>query len=58
MAITRRPPVPRLPLVRSLLRTAGGQTPDGHLHFDRAARVWRSHEERERLVETAQPECA
>lgn len=35
-------------LLRGLVRSAAlGHTPQEHLHFDRTARAWRAHEERE-----------
>jgi hypothetical protein len=52
---------PRLPLVRSLVPAAGARASEGHLHFDRAARVWRGHDEHRREGDVAQlelRECA
>jgi hypothetical protein len=58
MATLRIPALPRLPLLRSQLRP-GGPTAEGHLHFDRAARVWRNHEELDvQRVAVALSECA
>jgi hypothetical protein len=59
MATASQRPSTRLPLVRSLLRPAGRPAAEGHMHFDRAARVWRGHDDRElRPVAAALPECA
>lgn len=54
-------PLVRQALLGVLARPAAEDPPGEHLHFDRDARVWRSHEEREpRRVEAAAtlPECA
>lgn len=55
-------PTVRRALLGVLARPAAGdQVAAGHLHFDRDARVWRTHEEREpQRVEIAAtlPECA
>lgn len=54
-----RNPATRLPLVGSLLQPAGAPAPEAHLHFDRAARVWRAHDEREpRPAPVPLRECA
>jgi hypothetical protein len=51
---TATPPTPtisRLPLLGgSLFRPRRPLPAEGHLHFDRAARVWRGHDEPEPLA--------
>ena len=53
------PTLSRLPLARSPFRPRRSDPAEGHLHFDRAARVWRGHDE---LAPQAEPvalqECA
>jgi hypothetical protein len=54
-------PTVRQALLGILARPAAGQIPGDHLHFDRDARVWRTHEAREpqRVDAVATlPECA
>lgn len=53
-------PTLRQALLGALARPAGDEIAAGHLHFDRDARVWRTHEEREpqRIEVAALPECA
>jgi hypothetical protein len=51
----------RQALLGVLARPAAETLPGAHLHFDRDARVWRTHEDREpQRVEAAValPECA
>jgi hypothetical protein len=47
MATLRPATLPRLPLVRSLFRPSGPPAAEAHLHFDRNARVWLTHETRD-----------
>lgn len=53
-------PTLRQALLGVLAPPAAATLPGGHLHFDRDARVWRTHEEREpqRVEVAALPECA
>jgi hypothetical protein len=54
-------PTVRQALLGVLARPAADEVPGGHLHFDRDARIWRSHEQQEpqRVEATATlPECA
>ena len=54
-------PTVRRALLGVLARPAGDEVAAGHLHFDRDARVWRTHEEREPQrgeIAATLPECA
>jgi hypothetical protein len=63
METAHRPatPTPRLTVLGRALRPRRGieAQQHGHLHFDRAARVWRTHEEPQpTTAAVALPECA
>jgi len=53
-------PTIRRALLGVLARPAAADLSGGHLHFDRDARVWRTHEEREpqRIEVATLAECA